>query len=97
MSMVGLLCVEEARHGEGRRQHQDAREDRLLAPHLRGDEAHGEIGDDGRGLRDNEREVIVLVQDIGGVDGVFARDGVVAEEPQYDAQQDEHQRLDLIH
>ena len=36
------------------------------------------------------------MQDVAGIDGVFAGDGVVAEEPQHDAQQDEDQALDLV-
>ena len=89
----GALRAEERRHAEGHAEHHDAGEDRLLAADLGGDDADREIRDDRRGLRDDEREVVVLVQNVRGVDGVFARHGVVAHEPEHDGREDEQQRL----
>ena len=88
----GALGVEKGGHAERDGQHHDAAEDGLLAADLGRDDADGQVGHDGGGLCEHEREVVVLVQDVARVDGVFRRHGVVAEEPQHDRQQQEDER-----
>ena len=92
----GTVGIQKSGHGKRTGEHHHAGQNSPLAAHLAGDEAHGQVGHDGRRLRDDEGQVIVLVQDVAGVDGVFAGDGVIAEEPQDDGQQDEDQAPDLV-
>ena len=83
--------------GEGGGQHNDARQNGLFPAHPGGDEAHRQIGNDGCRLSDDQGQVIVLVEDIAGVDGIFAGHGVVAKEPQHNGQQQEDQGFHLVH
>ena len=47
--------------------------------HLRGDHSHGQVGDNSRRLGDDQGEIIVLMENITGVNRVFTGNGVIAE------------------
>ncbi len=92
----GSLVAKEGRHAEGHRQHDDTGPDGLFPAHLGGNHAHRQVGNNGRRLGDDEGKVIVLMEDIAGIDGVFASDGIIAEEPQNDGQKNEDHGLLLL-
>ena len=58
---------------------------------LGGNDTYGDVGYNGGGLGDDEGEVVVKAQDVGGVDRVLTGDGVVADVPQGDRCQDQKQ------
>ena len=72
-------------------QHHDADEDRALAADALGDHAHGHIRDDGRDGADHQHQGKVALQLLFGVTAESRGDGVVAEEPEEHAGQDEQQ------
>ena len=67
--------------GERCCQHDDTGDNRLLPADFGGNNANGQVGDDGCGLGNDQREVIVLVENVAGVNGILGSNGIVSHEP----------------
>jgi len=87
----GAGGTHEGSAAEGGGQHHNTAQNGLLPAESGGDGTGGQVRDDGSGLGQQHGGVVVLVQNVAGIDGILGGDGVVTEIPQGNGGQDQQQ------